>query len=66
MSIRLILSSVNWERNILHRNPNNQVDFLTNYIENAFLIFAIHKIVRCRHHNSPWMSSAKKQKLKEN
>ena len=36
ISIRHSLSSVNWARCILHRNPNNQAEFRSNCIKNTF------------------------------
>ena len=46
-SIRRSLSSVNWVRGIQHRNPTNQVEFLTNCIYKTFSNFCPHKIVKC-------------------
>ena len=56
---------VNWERTIRHRNANNQVESLTNNIENVFSNFCPNRIVECRHKDAPWMTNEIKQKLKE-
>ena len=65
LSIKCSFLSVNWERSIQHRNPNNQVGFLTNCIENTFSNFCPKKVVTCHHKDAPWMTSEIKQKLKE-
>ena len=65
ISIRHSLSSVNWARCILHRNPNNQAEFLSNCIKNTFSNHCPSKVVSCHHKDAPWMSSEIKNKLKE-
>ena len=65
MNIRRSLSSVNWERSILYKNPNNQVEFLTNSIANIFSNFCPPKSVTCSHKHVPWVTSEIKEKLKE-
>ena len=64
-NIRKVLSSVNWERNILYKNPNNQVEFLTESIVNTFSNFCPNRVVTCRFKDKPWMTNEIKQKLKE-
>ena len=64
-NIRESLSSVNWERNIFYKNPNNQVEFLTASILNTFSNFCPNRIVTCRFKDKPWMTNEIKQKLKE-
>ena len=63
--IRRSLSSINWDRCIKNRNYNNQVEFLTNAISNAFSNFCPHKIIKCRHKDAPWLTSEIRQMLKE-
>ena len=65
ISIKRSLSSVNWERSIRHRNPNNQVEFLTNCIVNTFSNVCPSKVVTCRYKDAPWMTCEIKFKLKE-
>ena len=65
ISIRHSLSSVNWARCILHRNPNNQAEFLSNCIKNIFSNHCPNKVVSCHHKDAPWMTSEIKNKLKE-
>ena len=58
IKIRQSLLSVNWDRNISNKNPNNQVNFITNCIIKSFTNI-------CRYINMPWITSENKQKLKE-
>ena len=44
-NIRKNLFTINWERNIFHTNPNNQVVFLTESILNTFSNFCPNKTV---------------------
>ena len=55
-SIRKSLSTVNWQRNILQRNPNNQVDFFTETILNIFN-FCPNKTITCRFKDKPWITN---------
>ena len=64
ISVRHSLSSVNWARCILHRNPNNQAEFLINCIKNVFCNHCPSKVVTCHHKDAPWMTSEIKNKLK--
>ena len=64
-NIKKSLLSVNWERALRYKNPNNQVEFLTNSIENIFSNFCPHRKVECRHKDAPWMTNEIKCKLKE-
>ena len=65
ISIRHSLSSVNWARCILHRNPNNQAEFLSNSIKNTLSNHCPSKVVTCHHKDVPWMTIEIKYKLKE-
>ena len=51
--------------NIRYKNPNNQVNFLTNCIINNFPNFCPSKIITCRYKDAPWITSEIKQKYKE-
>ena len=64
-NIRKSLFTINWERNIFHKNPNNQVEFLTESILNTLSNFCPNKIVIRRFKDKPWMTNEIKQKLKE-
>ena len=64
-SIRNSLLSINWERTIRQKNVNNQVEFLTDSIENICSNYCPHRIVVCRHKDAPWMTNEIKCKLKE-
>ena len=64
-SIRRSLTSINWVRCNQHRNPNNQVEFLTDCILNSFSNFCPNRIITCRHKDAPWMTNEIKLKLKE-
>ena len=63
--IRQSLLSVNWDRNIRNKNPNNHVNFLTNCIINSFRNFCPNKIITCQYKDAPWITFEIKQKLKE-
>ena len=45
-NIRKSLFTINRERNIFHKNPNNQVEFLTESILNTFSNFSPHKMLK--------------------
>ena len=64
-SIRKCLFEINWGRNIFHKNPNNQVEFLTDSILNTFSNICPNKTVIRRFKDKPWMTNEIKQKLKE-
>ena len=64
-SIRKCLFEINWERNIVHKNPNNHVEFQTESILNTFSNFCPNKTVIRRFKYKPWMTNEIKQKLKE-
>ena len=64
-SIRKCLFEINWERNIFHTNPNNQVELLTESILNTFSNFCPKKTVIRRFKDKAWMTNEIKQKLKE-
>ena len=64
-SIRKCRFEINWERNIFHKYPNNQVEFLTESILNTFSNFCPNKTVIRRFKDKPWMTNEIKQKLKE-
>ena len=64
-NIRKSLFTMNWERNIFHKNPNKHVEFLTESILNTFSNFCPNKTVIRRFKDKPWMTSEIKQKLKE-
>ena len=56
-SIRNRLLSINWERTIRQKNVNNQVEYLTNSIENIFSNYCPHRTVECWHKDAPWMTN---------
>ena len=61
-TIRRSLLSINWRQSIRYRNPNYQVEFLTNVMKNMFSKFCPHEVVACRHKDAPWITSEIKQK----
>ena len=65
IGIRKALCSINWNRGILHKKPENEVEFLSNSILNAFSNFCPNIIITCRFKDKPWMTSEIKLKLKE-
>ena len=65
MGLQKCLFEINWERNIFHKNPNNQVEFLTESILNTFSNFCPKKTVIRRFKDKPWMTNEIEQKLKE-
>ena len=64
-NIRKSMFSINWDRNILHKNPENQAEFLSSSILNIFSNYCPNKIVTCRFKDKPWMTNEIKQKLRE-
>ena len=64
-TMRKCLFAINWERNIGHKNPNNQVEFLTESLLNTFSNFCPNKTVIRRFKDKPLMTNEIKQKFKE-
>ena len=56
---------IDWERCIQHKDPFNQVEFLTNAILNVFTNFCPNKTIKCHFKDAPWMTNEIKLKLRE-
>ena len=63
--IQKALNSINWNRTILHKNPENQVEFLSNAILNIFSNLCPNRTITCQFKDKPWMTGEIKKKLKE-